>query len=166
MSISRKTEEQQLTIDSTNVFAAMRLSETIKHKAMAYPTFDHPWYAPTLCILGMLEVNFACIGASIPVFWPVFKDKLGAIFVTRDIHVSVADRNSSDLHLQRLHSQEDDSSEGDRRLWREDSGDVGKLDHYQDVYVKQQVDPLRTKTTLAVGTTITTGDIGTRGQGH
>lgn len=128
---------------------------------MSYPTYDHSWYAPTLCILGMLEVNFACIGASIPVFWPVFRDRMGAVFVTREIHVSVADRNTSDLHLQRLDSHEDDGSDGGKRLWREAS--ESQPDHYKDSYVKEQVDPLRAKTAMTVGTTITTG---TEGRGN
>jgi hypothetical protein len=148
----------ELTNGSTNVFAALRLAETIRHKAMSYPTFDHPWYAPALCILGMLEVNFACIGASVPVFWPVFRNRLEGIFVTQEINVSVAPRNSSDRQLRRLeslHSQDD--SDGTKRLWRERSRDVDKSDHYKDSYVLDQVDPLRAKTTLAVDTVVTTG---------
>lgn len=128
---------------------------------MSHPTFDHPWYAPTLCILGMLEVNFACIGASVPIFWPVFRDKIGTIFVTREINVSVAARSSSDVHLQRaesLHSQ--DGSDGSNGLWKKPSADGSRADHYKDTYVLEQVDPLRTKTALAVDTLVTTGDTG------
>ncbi|KAI6785284.1 uncharacterized protein J7T54_006926 [Emericellopsis cladophorae] len=149
---------QHRTKLGTNVLAALRLAETVRHKAMSYPTFDHSWYAPALCMLGMLEVNFACIGASIPVFWPVFKNRLEAIFVTREINVSVAARNSSDMQLQRLeslHSQ--DGSDGTKRLWREGSREVDKSHHYQDSYVIDQVDPLRARTARAVDTTVTTG---------
>ena len=150
--------ERRADWPSTNVFAVLRLVETVRHKAMSYPTFDHPWYAPALCILGMLEVNFACIGASIPVFWPVFKNRIEAIFVTREINVSVAARNSSDMQLRRLeslHSQ--DGSDGAKRLWREGSRDGAKSNHYKDSYVIDQVDPLRPKTTLVVDTTVTAG---------
>ncbi|KFH44420.1 hypothetical protein ACRE_047550 [Hapsidospora chrysogenum ATCC 11550] len=148
-----------------NVLAALRLAETIRHKAMTYPTFDPTWYGPSLCLLGMLEVNIACIGASVPVFWPVFRNKLDAIFVTHEINVSVADRSSDDMHLQPQRSESlysHDESDGNARLYRDRSGGGGGpgsrgAAHYNDTYVMDQVDPLRKKTILTVNAVVTTG---------
>jgi hypothetical protein len=117
---------------------------------MSHPTFDHPWYSPTLCILGMLEVDLTCIGASVPVFWPIVRDRFGTIFVTREIKISVAERNIDEMNLQRSESlYSHDGSEG-RRLWEESSGTSrGKANrsdgHYKDTYIMDHVDPLRKK---------------------
>lgn len=103
----------------------------------------------------MLEVNFACIGASVPVFWPVFRGKIDAIFVTREVNISIADRDSSNLHMQRLDSQDGDGSRG---LWNGGSSELPQSNHYRDTYTIEQVDPLRKKVT--VETSVTTGDRG------
>ncbi|VUC29910.1 unnamed protein product [Clonostachys rosea] len=136
-----------------NIFAVLRLEETVKHKAMSHPTFDHSWYAPALCLLGMLEVNIACIGASIPVFWPVIRSHMNAIFVTREIDVQVANRS---MHLDRSESlYSNDNSDGERRLWNNSRGESTQNEHYKDTYVMDHVDPLRKKRSGAVDSVIT-----------
>ncbi|CAH0051370.1 unnamed protein product [Clonostachys solani] len=137
-----------------NILAVLRLAETVKHKAMSHPTFDHSWYAPPLCLLGMLEVNVACIGASIPVFWPVIRSTMNAIFVTREIDVQVASRS---MHLERSESlYSHDNSDGERRLWNSNSrGESSHKEHYKDTYIMDHVDPLRKKKSGAVDSVIT-----------
>jgi hypothetical protein len=146
---------------AANVLAALRLAETVRHQSMSRPTFDHSWYAPPLCILGMLEVNLGIIGASVPVFWPVLKGRLDAIFVTREIKISVTERNE-DINHQRPESlYSHNGSERALRLWGSNTvasaGGPSKSDHYKDSYVLEQVDPLRKKTTIAVDSVVTTG---------
>lgn len=120
---------------------------------MSHPTFDHSWYAPLLCLLGMLEVNVACIGASIPVFWPVIRSTMNAIFVTREIDVQVASRS---MHLERSESlYSHDNSDGERRLWNNSRGESSHNEHYKDTYIMDHVDPLRKKKSGAVDSVIT-----------
>ena len=48
---------------------------------------DFTYYAPPIIILACLEVDFACIAASMPVFWPMVESGFSAIFVTKEIHI-------------------------------------------------------------------------------
>jgi hypothetical protein len=166
---------------SCNIFAALRLVFTIQQRVTTYPTFDHTWYAPRLDLLGMIEVNFACFCASIPVFWPVVVERfsnISNIFVTHEIKVEVSHRNHGyvnaesddgiELHVKRgepsrssrvqrgshdgMHSRE--GSEASLGL-KYSKGE--RNDHYQDDYILDQVDPLRIKTIVAMGSEITTG---------
>ncbi|KEY67556.1 hypothetical protein S7711_10015 [Stachybotrys chartarum IBT 7711] len=142
---------------AANILAGIRLGETIRHRSLSYPTFDHSWYAPVLCILGMLEVNLGCISASVPVFWPVLKGRLDAIFVTREIKISVTER-SEDIDRQRPESlYSNNGSERALRLWGFPPVGPSTGDHYKDSFVLEQVDPLRQKTMVAVDARVTTG---------
>jgi hypothetical protein len=101
----------------------------------------------------MLEVNVACIGASIPVFWPVIRSTMNAIFVTREIDVQVASRS---MHLERSESlYSHDNSDGERRLWNNSRGESSHNEHYKDTYIMDHVDPLRKKKSGAVDSVIT-----------
>jgi hypothetical protein len=106
-------------------------------------------------MLGMLEVNFACIGASVPVFWPMVVAQFDNIMVTREINVSVTDRHSEHIQLQRSQSlYSNDGSEASRRLFREASTNE-RASHYKDEYVMEHVDPLRKKSAMAVESIVT-----------
>lgn len=59
----------------------------VEHRAATFPTFDPTWYGPISVELATLEVNFATICASIPVFWPVLTARLDKVFVTREIKI-------------------------------------------------------------------------------
>lgn len=48
---------------------------------------DLTFELPRITILGEAENRLSCILASIPVFWPVFTQKIQAIFVTREFRV-------------------------------------------------------------------------------
>ena len=67
--------------------ALWRLAEIIKHEGGWAPVMDFTFYAPTIVILACLEVDFACIAASMPVFWPMVESGFSAIFVTKEVHI-------------------------------------------------------------------------------
>jgi hypothetical protein len=96
-----------------------------------------------------------CIGASVPVFWPVFRERLG-IFVTREVNISVSERHE-EIDRQRPESLYSNGSERALRLWPENKPKPAKGDHYKDSYVLEQVDPLRKKTTSQVDSVVTVG---------
>jgi hypothetical protein len=76
----------------------------------------------------VLEINVASICASVPIFWPVIRPFLGAIFVTREFSVK-----------HELREQED-QMEHDR------TGSETELNaHYKDSFVQDLVDPFSSK---------------------
>ncbi|KAK8074301.1 hypothetical protein PG994_005200 [Apiospora phragmitis] len=70
-----------------NFISIWRVKTIVEHRAATFPTFDPTWYGPISIELATLEVNFASICASIPVFWPVLTARLDKVFVTREIKV-------------------------------------------------------------------------------
>ncbi|KAK7973442.1 hypothetical protein PG988_007576 [Apiospora saccharicola] len=70
-----------------NFISIWRVASMVEHRAATYPTFDPTWYGPISIELATLEVNFATICASIPVFWPVLTARLDKVFVTREIKI-------------------------------------------------------------------------------
>ena len=106
-----------------------RVYETIIYRGGWVPTRDPTWYGPKSILLIILEVNVASICASVPIFWPVLRDKLGAlhVFVTHEFSVNYEARESiSSL--------------------RKDDAESGINAHYKDVYIMDLVDPLGSKT--------------------
>ncbi|KAK8109429.1 hypothetical protein PG999_007566 [Apiospora kogelbergensis] len=70
-----------------NFISIWRVKSIVDHRAATFPTFDPTWYGPISIELATLEVNFASICASIPVFWPVLTARLDKVFVTREIKI-------------------------------------------------------------------------------
>ncbi|KAK7916888.1 hypothetical protein PG985_010496 [Apiospora marii] len=70
-----------------NFISIWRVASMVEHRAATFPTFDPTWYGPISVELATLEVNFATICASIPVFWPVLTARLDKVFVTREIKI-------------------------------------------------------------------------------
>lgn len=66
-------------------------------------------------ILSALEVDFAIICASIPIFWPVIISKMPQIFVTQEVHVTRAARspinNNVEYELSGAYSLKSNGSE-------------------------------------------------------
>jgi len=65
-----------------------RFVELMKSRVGTYPTLDITWYTPLPITLATLEIDVAVICASLPVFWPVLQDSMGAIFVTHEVKVT------------------------------------------------------------------------------
>jgi len=75
----------------------------------------------------VLEINVASICASVPIFWPVIRPLLGAIFVTREVIVK-----------HEVRDEENDS----RSSSRGQEGSEGDLnDHYKDSFLQGLVNP-------------------------
>ncbi|KAH6614068.1 hypothetical protein C7974DRAFT_70203 [Boeremia exigua] len=74
------------------LMAALRLWSTFKHSADAIKSFDFTWWYPEVLIISCLEIDFAIICASMPIFWPTVIANWSAIFVTKEVHVVHQDR--------------------------------------------------------------------------
>ncbi|KAI1439084.1 hypothetical protein GGR50DRAFT_222421 [Xylaria sp. CBS 124048] len=73
---------------SVNAISIWRLHNIVKTRAATFPVFDPTFYGPQSIVLASVEVDLASIVASIPVFWPMLAEGWGAIFVTKEVHVT------------------------------------------------------------------------------
>ncbi|KAH9905423.1 hypothetical protein F4778DRAFT_707182 [Xylariomycetidae sp. FL2044] len=124
-------------------FAIWRLATIVDHQVATWPTRDPTWYGPISILLAVLEVDAAAVCASVPIFWPVLTVQWGKIFVTQEVNITheARYRDDDDVGLTRGASHERSPSESDSK------GPGRNTDvHYQDSYVLDQVDPLRTQT--------------------
>lgn len=67
--------------------------------------FDFTWWYPEVLILSCLEIDFAIMCASMPIFWPTVAASFGQIFVTNEVRVT---------HHQRLDDNSRDNFEMNR----------------------------------------------------
>ncbi|KAI1499768.1 hypothetical protein F5X99DRAFT_266004 [Biscogniauxia marginata] len=124
----------------------------MEHQAGTYPVLDPTWYGPLSIVLGVMEVDLACICASIPVFWPIITQSIGKIFVTQEVHVTHQHRRLSgdyDDHYELQQSITSPSqhsragSEASLKLVLTGTKASSQArDHYQDSYIKNSVLPL------------------------
>jgi hypothetical protein len=108
-----------------------RIYETIYYKGGWYPTHDPTWYGPKSILLMVLEVNVASICASVPIFWPVLRPFLGAIFVTREFSVKHEVREITDAGSLPSRGRMDSETELNT--------------YYNDPYVTELVGPFSSK---------------------
>lgn len=60
------------------------------NRAGTVPILDMSYHTPVVYIFAVLEVNFAIITASIPIFWPVIAELAGnKIFVVNEVEIHV-----------------------------------------------------------------------------
>ncbi|KAK8232702.1 hypothetical protein HDK77DRAFT_485118 [Phyllosticta capitalensis] len=65
----------------------------VKTRAGFYPNTDPTFYAPPGVLLSALEVDFAILCASIPIFWPIISTlSFGRIFVVDEVVVQTQQR--------------------------------------------------------------------------
>ncbi|XPS76820.1 hypothetical protein M3J09_008865 [Ascochyta lentis] len=74
------------------LMAILRLWSTFKHSQDAIKSFDFTWWYPEVLIISCLEVDFAIMCASMPIFWPTVVANFNAIFVTKEVHITHQDR--------------------------------------------------------------------------
>lgn len=74
------------------LMAVLRLWSNIKHLSDTTKSFDFTWWYPEVLILSCLEVDFAIMSASMPIFWPAVVAHFNAIFVTKEVHITHQDR--------------------------------------------------------------------------
>lgn len=130
-----------------------RLIAILEHRAATWPTFDPTWYGPAAVTLGMVEVNAASICACVPVFWPVLTARLDMIFVTQEVEITRERRFSDkedeiELSGSGTHSRADSQASQTQLNLLQTAKPT--TTHYMDDYIMDQVDPLRSKTSMAV----------------
>jgi hypothetical protein len=82
----------ELTTYSVILMAILRLWSGLKYDHT--PTmYDFTWWMPEVLIFSCLEVDFAIMCASMPIFWPSVMAAWTEIFVTNEVTV-VSDRRS------------------------------------------------------------------------
>lgn len=98
------------------LMAVLRLWSTFKHSGEPLQGWDFTWWYPETLIFSCLEVDFAIICASMPIFWPTVVANFNAIFVTKEVHITHQDR-VQDFEMGRATSLKSTSSqEGLTRL--------------------------------------------------
>lgn len=87
------------------LMAALRLWSTFKHSKNHMEGFDFTWWYPEVLIISCLEVDFAIMSASMPIFWPTVVASWNHIVVTNEVRVT---------HHQRLDDESKDNFEMNR----------------------------------------------------
>jgi hypothetical protein len=75
--------------------AILRLWSVFKHSQSAASSFDFTYWYPEVLIISCLEVDFAIMCASMPIFWPTVVANWSHIFVTKEVRVSHHERLDS-----------------------------------------------------------------------
>lgn len=124
----------------------LRLWTAVRNNQGTLESMDFTWWYPLTLIISCIELDFAIICGSLPIFWPKVVVYLAQIFVTNEVHVT---------HHSRLDDDADDGPRGGRdyemdvsRSWRESSeenltraaslGKTPKTD-YKDPFVVDHV---------------------------
>ncbi|TID06080.1 hypothetical protein CH35J_000277 [Colletotrichum higginsianum] len=128
---------------AVNGISVARFVTILQHRSATYPTLDFPWYAPISIVLSAVEVDVAMIASSVPIFWPVLRQRFPGIFVTKEVEVTREVRRLESVEL-----DDDVGAEEGRRsrvgseasLRQENRGGEGL---YRDEFIANQVDPFR-----------------------
>jgi hypothetical protein len=139
-----------------NFISIWRLVTVVEHKAATYPTHDPTWWGPITIILANLEVQIACICASVPIFWPVLESRFGSpIIVQREVVIEreerwpAAPRGDSEAELGKLGN-----------LGFPEPAVMGhQRETYKDEYVLSQIDPLRKERMLVLASVRSTSQV-------
>ncbi|KAG9193102.1 hypothetical protein G6011_03137 [Alternaria panax] len=78
------------------LMAILRLWSTFKHNQSVIQSFDFTWWYPEVLIISCLEVDFAIMCASMPIFWPTVVANWSHIFVTNEVRVTHHERLADD----------------------------------------------------------------------
>jgi len=105
--------------------AILRLWATYKHVHDLLTGWDFTFWYPEVLIISCLEIDFAIMTASMPIFWPSVVASWGQIFVTNEVRVTHHQRlndNSRD-HFEMGRSNSLKSSTSTQGFIRPGSGD-------------------------------------------
>ncbi|WQF85827.1 hypothetical protein CDEST_10841 [Colletotrichum destructivum] len=128
---------------AVNGISVARFVTILQHRSATYPTLDFPWYAPISIVLSAVEVDVAMIASSVPIFWPVLRQRFPGIFVTKEVEVT--------REVRRLESVELDDDVGAEEGRRSRVGSEASLRQdnrggeglYRDEFIANQIDPFR-----------------------
>jgi len=76
--------------------AILRLWSTFKNSQSMTQSFDFTWWYPEVLIISCLEIDFAIMCASMPIFWPTVMASWTQIFVTNEVRVTHHERLPDD----------------------------------------------------------------------
>lgn len=83
----RHQQKSRLTQRSVVLMAALRLWSGLKYNN-TITMYDFTWWWPEVLIFSCLEVDFAIMCASMPIFWPTVMAAWTEIFVTSEVVVT------------------------------------------------------------------------------
>jgi len=94
--------------------AILRLWSTFKHNVSETTSFDFTFWYPQPLIFSSLEVDFAIMCASMPIFWPTVVASWSHIFVTNEVRVTsherLPDESQENFEMQRTNSMKSSGS--------------------------------------------------------
>lgn len=76
--------------------AALRLWSGLRYNHHGVLMYDYTFWLPEVQIFSCLEVDFAIICASMPIFWPTVMAAWNQIHVTQEVIVTVENRHDAD----------------------------------------------------------------------
>ncbi|GKT61702.1 integral membrane protein [Colletotrichum tofieldiae] len=128
---------------AVNGVSIVRFITILQHRSATYPTLDFPWYGPVSIVLACVEVDLAMVASSVPIFWPVLRQKFPGIFVTKEVEVTREARRLESVELDDDIGTEEGrrSRVGSEASLRQENRGAGV--RYMDEFVANQVDPLR-----------------------
>lgn len=111
---------KQLTLSSVVLMSALRLWSGMRYNNRGYAMYDFTFWWPEVALFGCLEVDFAIICASIPIFWPTMMAAWTQITVTHEVIVTseshpYTDHEAKEMELDRIIPESlkrQDSTEG------------------------------------------------------
>lgn len=105
------------------------------------------WYGPLSIVLSAVEVDLAMVASSVPIFWPVLRQRFPGIFVTKEVEVTREVRRLESVELEDDMEMEPDrrSRVGSEASLRQENVNQGggAGGRYMDEFIVNQVDPLR-----------------------
>ncbi|KAJ4301415.1 hypothetical protein N0V90_003507 [Kalmusia sp. IMI 367209] len=97
------------------LMSILRLWTAMRHNKFSINAVDFTWWYPLTMILASLEIDFAIICASIPIFWPVIISALPQIFVTQEVRVThhrrIQDDSNMEYEMSRSYSMKSNGSQ-------------------------------------------------------
>ncbi|KAL6702642.1 hypothetical protein ACN47E_001265 [Coniothyrium glycines] len=84
------------------IMALLRLWSGLKNNGSALLLFDFTYWLPEVIVFSCLEVDFAIMCASMPIFWPTIKAAWSRIYITNEVivtHETCDMANTSDLEM-------------------------------------------------------------------
>ncbi|KAF1955829.1 hypothetical protein CC80DRAFT_79793 [Byssothecium circinans] len=122
------------------IMAIVRIWALTSHRGDDIDRLDFTWWYPLIMILSSIEIDFAIITASIPIFWPVIVASLPEIFVTHEVHITRHERlpeessGAGDYEMDRPNSLKSNNSQ-EGLTWKQANS---KTD-YNDSFVVDHV---------------------------
>ena len=118
----------------------LRLWTAVRNSADNTSSFDFTWWYPLTMIVAAIEIDFAIICASIPIFWPVIVAALPQIFVTQEVlvthHQRLPDSSNNDYELGRTYSVKSNGADSQENLTKLEGA---KKTDYNDQFVVDHV---------------------------